>query len=163
MIKRTYLLLLTMLFAVNFASAAIVAPAASSPAINPDLSEIFTGTDEAFSPEDFLALTPRKIRETTGRKLKLKEVIGLKLAQKQMKKQMKKQARKGHKEGDEEFPKGLFIVCAIFLPIAAVIFMGIMDDWKGNTWWTAAILYALCYLPGLIYTLTKVKNYYPSK
>lgn len=112
--------------------------------------------------DEFLELTPKKYREMTGNKLSLKEVIGLKIAQKKIKKQMKK-AQKGHKEGDEEFPKGLFIICAIFLPIAAVIFMGIMDDWQGNTWWTALILYALCYLPGLIYTLTKVKNYYPSK
>ncbi len=91
--------------------------------------------------------------------MSLKEVIGLKIAQKKVKKQM----RKGQKEGDDQFPKGLFIICAIFVPIAAVIFMGVMDDWEGNNWWTALILYALCYLPGLIYTLTKVKNYYPSK
>ena len=37
--------------------------------------------------------------------------------------------------------------------------MGIADDWSGNRWWLALILYALCYIPGLIYTLTKLNDF----
>ncbi len=36
--------------------------------------------------EEFLSLTPKKIREQTGKKLKLKEVLALKAAQKRIKK-----------------------------------------------------------------------------
>lgn len=38
------------------------------------------------SVEDFLALTPKKFREATGKKLSIKETIGLKVAQKKVKK-----------------------------------------------------------------------------
>lgn len=157
MTKRIYLILSLAIFSLATMTAAIVAPVeAAATTIDPAMSEAFTGTDKTFSPEDFLALTPKKIRATTGRKLKFKEVIGLKLAQKQVKKQM----RQAKKAGEPPVSKGLFILCAILLPIAAVIFMGVMDDWEGNNWWIALILYALCYIPGLIYTLTKVKDYY---
>lgn len=157
MLKKLPLSILALLFMATSLSAAVVAPPA---AVDRAAKEAFFPVDAEITPEDFLALTPRKIREATGKKLSLKQVVGLKIAQKQMKKQIKR-ANKGHKKaGDEVVPKGLFIVCAIFLPIAAVIFMGIMDDWEGNTWWVALLLYALCYFPGLIYTLTKMKNYY---
>lgn len=153
MLKKLPIFIVALLFAATNLSAAVVAPPVE---VDPAATSAFFPAGEAVTPEDFLALTPRKIREATGQKLSLKQVIGLKLAQKKIKKEM----RRSQKKGDPGVPKGLFIVCAIFLPIAAVIFMGIADDWEGNTWWTALLLYALCYFPGLIYTLTKVKNYY---
>ncbi len=161
MIKQLTLSLFVLAFAALSMSVAVASEKAVAPA-EAILAETGLPADAISNLDEFINLTPKKYREMTGKKLSLKETIVMKLAQKKIKKQIRK-ANKGQKDGDEEFPKGLFIVCAIFLPIAAVIFMGIMDDWKGNTWWTAAILYALCYLPGLIYTLTKVKNYYPSK
>lgn len=45
--------------------------------------------------EEFLELTPRKIRKQTGKKLKLKEIIVLKAAQKRIKKAYKKQQNEG--------------------------------------------------------------------
>lgn len=161
MLKQITLSFLALAFAALSMSVAVASEKAATP-VNAILAETGLPADALTNLDEFVTLTPKKYKEMTGKKLSLKETIVLKLAQKKIKKQIRK-ANNGQKEGDEEFPKGLFIVCAIFLPIAAVIFMGIMDDWKGNTWWTAAILYALCYLPGLIYTLTKVKNYYPSK
>lgn len=143
-----------MLFSVGAVFAYVVNPVTPE-TVDPSISTSFLGEEEV-SVESFLALTPKKIREKTGRKLKLKEVIGLKIAQKKIKKQMRR-AKKGKKA---EISKGLFIICAIFVPLAAIIFMGVMDDWEGNNWWVALILYALCYFPGLIYTLTKVKDYY---
>jgi uncharacterized membrane protein YqaE (UPF0057 family) len=107
------------------------------------------------SVDDLLNLTPRKYRELTGQKLSLKETIALKVAQKKIKKEL----RKGEKREDIPVSKGLFIVLAIFVPIAAIIMMGIADDWSGNRWWIALILYALCYIPGLIYTLTKLNDF----
>lgn len=156
MFKTLLLSTLALLFMATTLSAAVVAPPV---AVDKADTEAFLPAGMDVSAEDFLALTPRKIREATGQKLSLKQVIGLKMAQKKIKKQI----RRGQKEGDDGVPKGLFIVCAILLPIAAVIFMGVADDWQGNNWWTALLLYALCYFPGLIFTLTKVKEYYPSK
>ncbi len=40
--------------------------------------------------EQFVALTPKQFKELTGHKLSIKETIGLKIAQKQMKKEMEK-------------------------------------------------------------------------
>ena len=42
------------------------------------------------SVNDFLALTPKAIKEATGKRLPLKQVVGLKIAQKKIKKKMKK-------------------------------------------------------------------------
>ena len=38
--------------------------------------------------------------------------------------------------------------------------MGLMDDFEGNNWWVSLILYVLCWLPGVIYSLVKMKDYY---
>ncbi len=53
--------------------------------------EMYTATNL----EEFLELTPRKIRKQTGKKLKLKEIIVLKAAQKKIKKAYKKQQNEG--------------------------------------------------------------------
>ncbi|MEO0732824.1 MAG: YqaE/Pmp3 family membrane protein [Bacteroidota bacterium] len=160
MLRKVTFSLMALLFVAAPAFAAIAGPVApvapEKQMVDPALLSAFTQDGQNFTTEDFLALTPKKIREATGRKLSLKESIGLKLAQKKVKKQIRRQ----NKGKDAPGSKGLFIILAIFVPIAAVIFMGVADDWEGNTWWIALILYALCYLPGLIYTLTKVKDYY---
>jgi len=127
MTKRFYLFLLAILLVGNVATAAVVAPA-SSTAVDPALSESFTGSDKAFTPEDFLALTPRKIRETTGRKLKLKESIALKMAQKQVRKQMKA-AEKGKLPADGK-PKSQIIALVLGLVIGG---LGIHRFYLGYT------------------------------
>lgn len=157
MFKKLLFAVLAVLCYAGTSTAAVVAVAPTN--VSPAVAEAFLGDDGELTTADFLSLTPRKIREATGKKLTLKEAIGLKLAQKKIKREMRKAERRGE---EPEISKGLFIICAIFVPIVAVIFMGLADDWQGNNWWTALILYALCYLPGLIYTLTKVKNYYPN-
>jgi uncharacterized membrane protein YqaE (UPF0057 family) len=35
-----------------------------------------------------------------------------------------------------------------------------MDDWTGNTWVVNLILSFLCWLPGFIHALIKMKDYY---
>ena len=50
---------------------------------------------QGITAEEFLELTPRKIKETTGQKLSIKQAIALKVAQKKVKKQMKKGAMGG--------------------------------------------------------------------
>ena len=59
--------------------------------------------------------------------------------------------------GGEDFPKGGYIVLALFN--LGWIAMGVMDDWKGNNWWINLIL-SICYLPALIHALIKMKEYY---
>jgi len=71
------------------AAAAVAAPAAANTTLPTELTTAFAPAGQTFTAEDFLALTPRKIRETTGRKLSLKASIGLKLAQRKVKKSMK--------------------------------------------------------------------------
>lgn len=161
MIKQFTLSLFVLAFAALSMSVAVASEKAVAPA-EAILAETGLPADAISNLDDFVSLTPKKYKEMTGKKLSLKEVLVMKLAQKKIKKQIR-QSRKGNQDNEDQFPKGLFIACAILLPIAAVIFMGVMDDWKGNNWWTALILYALCYVPGLIYTLTKVKDYYPAK
>lgn len=99
--------------------------------------------------DEFLALTPKKYKEMTGEKLGLKKTLELKAAQKVIKKQMK---------NDPDFSKGLYILLAILG--LAWIAMGVMDDWNGSDWIVNLILYVLCYLPGLIHALVKMKKYY---
>ena len=111
---------------------------------------------QALSPEmvqmsldQFLNMTPKKYREMTGERLGIKKSLQLKAAQKAIKKATKK--------GDD-IPKGLYILLAILG--GAWIAMGIMDDWDGSDWIVNLILYMLCWLPGLIHALIKMKNYY---
>lgn len=99
--------------------------------------------------EQFLSLTPSKYKELTGKKLGFKKSIELKAAQKYLKKKMAKAA---------DIPKGLYIVLAIFG--LGWLAMGLLDDWTGNDWWINLILTFLCWLPGLIHALVKMKKYY---
>ncbi|OAV45469.1 hypothetical protein [Lewinella sp. 4G2] len=156
MLKKITLSLLLGVFGVLGMSVAVAPPAATSPAATMTVEEAGFPIDPAVAVEDFLNMTPKKYEEMTGKKLTLKEKVVMKLAQKKVKKQMKR----AQKDGDEPFPKIVFILGAIFLPIVAIVGMGIMDDWEGNNWWIAALLYFACYIPGVIYTLIKMPEYY---
>ena len=146
--KRIFTFLLLALFAFN-----------SQAAVKATWANEFNGQPEieALSPEmvdmamdDFLAMTPKKFKAVTGKKLTFGQSIKLKAAQKFIKKQQKK--------GDPDFSKGLYVLLAI-LGLAWVA-MGVMDDWEGSDWIVNLILYVLCWLPGLIHALTKMKKYY---
>ena len=100
--------------------------------------------------EDFLSLTPKKFKERTGKKLGIKNAIRLKAAQKMVKKRVK--------ADNSDIPEGLYIVGAILG--FAWILMGVMDDWDGKNWWMSLLLFALCWLPGVIHAFAKKKEYY---
>jgi uncharacterized membrane protein YqaE (UPF0057 family) len=99
--------------------------------------------------EQFLTLTPKQYKEMTGEKLGVKKALQLKAAQKFVKKSM---------GGEPEIPKGLYILMAILG--FAWIGMGLMDDWSDSDWIVNLILVALCWLPGFIHALVKMKKYY---
>ncbi len=136
------------LFALNI-NAAVKSSWADDFKNQPEVKAVLTPEMVQLGLEDFLALTPKKYKEMTGEKLGLKKTLELKAAQKMVKKQMNK---------DPQFSKGLYVLLAI-LGFAWVA-MGVMDDWEGSDWIVNLILYVLCWLPGLIHALTKMKKYY---
>lgn len=115
--------------------------------VNEDVTRIFNDNLQAF-----LSLTPREYHRLTGKKLTFAETVKLKAAQKMVKSQM------DNADGEDKFPKGGYIVLVIlgwgFIPL------GILSDWKGNDWWVNLLLTALCWLPGVIHGLIKMKDYY---
>ncbi len=130
-----------------YGNAAVKSAVLLNPAGTPEL----TNLDAAFSqmsPESILKLTPKQYRAMTGNKLSVKQVIALKAAQSQLKKQA----------AGSGLSKGVYILLAIigwgFLGI------GLLTDFKGNEWWICLLLTVLCWLPGVIYALIKMKNYY---
>lgn len=100
---------------------------------------------------DFLEMTPAKYREITGERLGIKNSIKLKRAQKILKREMA--------GGGDGITKGLYILLAI-LGLAWVA-MGVKSDWEGSDWIVNLILTVLCWLPGFIHALIKMKDYYP--
>jgi hypothetical protein len=90
----------------------------------PDLQALQLGDLPIKTDADFLALTPKKIKEMTGKKLSWKETIGLKLLQKKIKKEMKK----NHRNGDE--PKSQTIALILVLLVGA---LGIHRFYLGYT------------------------------
>ena len=99
--------------------------------------------------DEFLALTPKKYKELTGKKLGVKKALQLKAAQKIVKKRTK---------NSDDIPKGVYIILAILG--WAWLLMGIMDDWEGNNWWVNLLLTILCWLPGVIHAFVKMDEYY---
>lgn len=102
------------------------------------------------SQEAFLDLTPKKYREMTGEKLGFKRTLQLKAAQRIIQKQVR--------GGAADIPQAAYIVLAILA--LGWLAMGLMDDFQGNNWWIALILYALGLLPGIIFSLIKMGDYY---
>ena len=105
----------------------------------------------ALSANDFIALTPKKYEEMTGKKMGLINAFKLKAAQKLVKKHFKK-------GNDASIPQIVYIILALFG--LAWLAMGIMDGFSGNNWWINLLLVLLFFLPGLIHALIVMKNYY---
>lgn len=118
---------------------------------NPESTEMeFTPENLEMGMEQFLTLTPKKYREITGKRLGIKNTLKLKAAQKVFRKKMKK--------GAADISKGLYIVLAIFG--FGWLALGLLTDFEGNDWWINLILTILCWLPGLIHALIRMKDYY---
>jgi uncharacterized membrane protein YqaE (UPF0057 family) len=113
------------------------------------------------TPDEFVKMSPTQIENLTGHKLSFKEKIALKV--------VKMKAQKLAKQFDNgtisaagakgaAIDKGVYIILAIvglgFLGI------GLASDWNGSDWIICLVLSILCWLPGVIYALIKMKNYY---
>lgn len=103
----------------------------------------------ALGLEGFLNLTPKQYREMTGERLGLRNAIKLKAAQKIVKRQLKR---------EEDISKGLYVLLA-FVGLGWLA-MGLLSDWDGSDWIVNLVLTALCWLPGFIHALVKIKDYY---
>lgn len=99
--------------------------------------------------EKFISLTPSEFEKMTGKKLGWKKTLAMKAAQKKMKKEMP--------ASPDDLSKELYIVLAILISFVAV---GIASDWKGGDWVINLLLSCLCWIPGVIHALIKMKNYY---
>ncbi|MFN5135301.1 MAG: hypothetical protein ACK5DG_08280 [Chitinophagaceae bacterium] len=85
--------ILTLLVAVLFTLSAVNAGMIVVPAVNEPVKKEATTPADVLSkmdPKAFLALTPAKIQEMTGKKMSLKQKLGLKLVQRDIKRQLKK-------------------------------------------------------------------------
>lgn len=108
----------------------------------------------------FADLTPSDYKKITGHKLGLKKSIALKIAQKKVKKEIR-QAKKNNGEittAGDGITKGVYILLAIFG--LAWLAMGIKSDWDGSDWIVNLLLTFLCWLPGFIHAMIKMKDYY---
>ena len=110
--------------------------------------------------KDLSNLSIREVEDLTGHKLSFKEKVGLKVLKMKAKKMQKKAAAemksgKGHSAPDLD--KGTYIILAILIPFVAV---GLATDWEGKDWLVCLLLSCLCGIPGIIYALIKMKDYY---
>jgi phosphate-selective porin len=86
--KRIFALLIATIMLVSVTQAGIIAAPVSTDPVATNVS-----TADALGNMDaktFLTLTPAKVKEITGKKMTLKEKIGLKLAQRHVKRELKK-------------------------------------------------------------------------
>lgn len=113
--------------------------------INPELVKM--------GAEKFLELTPSSYREMTGQRLGIKNAVALKAAQFKVKNELG-----DLQNSDPDIDKNVYILLAIFG--LAWIAMGLFSDWSGSDWIVNLLLTMLCWLPGLIHALTKIKDYY---
>jgi TM2 domain len=103
---------------------AVVVTQATQLSNRPDVKSLQLGNFPIKTDVDLLALTPKKIKEMTGKKLSFKQTIGLKLMQWKMKKAIKKQNR----NGDE--PKSQTIALILVLLVG---YLGIHRFYLGYT------------------------------
>jgi len=102
--------------------------------------------------EDFLALTPEKYHQITGKRLGVVKSMELKWAQKKLR------HSNNAENASASIPKWLYIVMSIFA--LGWLAIGIITGFKGNDWWIALLLYFLFIIPGIIYSLVVMKKYY---
>lgn len=123
---------------------------------NPEFAELQADIQK-MNINEFLEMTPKKYKEKTGKKLGFFKSIQLKTAQKIVKKKLKKMDKMEQK-ASANIPLGVYILLAFFA--LGWLAMGLLDNWSGNSWWIALLLYVILWLPGFIFSLIKMGDYY---
>ena len=147
------LLLLCVAFCFGLMSFTSTTSVQKEPAQTPSIEQLIPEAFKGMSADELLNLSPRQYKELTGERLSIKEAIALKAAQKQLKKHMAEGA------GGDKPDKSVYIILAIFISFVGV---GLATDWKGNDWIINLVLSLLCWIPGVIHALIKMKDYYGS-
>ena len=106
-------------------------------------------------PAQQMEATAGKMKEKGDHKLSFAEKVMVKLAKKKLQKMEKKMNDRSSSAPGIE--KGVYIIVAILIPFLAV---GLATNFEGNDWLICLLLTILFYLPGLIYALIKMKDYY---
>ena len=75
-----------------------------------------------------------------------------------MQKKVEKIKKFLQKGGEDKLSKSVYILLAIIG--LGFIGIGLVTDWTGNDWIIGLVLGFLFWLPGVIYALIKMKNYY---
>jgi hypothetical protein len=128
---------------------------------NPTAAELqipLYGSDKSISMADFLKLTPKGYKELTGKKLKLKDKLGLKLVQREFKKCIEKDGtvniEKVKKVETEGFSIGGFVLglllSIIGVLIAYVISKGEQPNLVKWAWIGAGVALALYILIAIL-------------
>lgn len=115
---------------------------------NPDLKELSLLASQ-MSLDEFLHLTPKKFKEITGERLGLKNSIKLKMIQRSI---------LSKKASAYSINQTLYIIMAI-LPLGWLA-IGLLTDWDGPEWVYCLIGYFIFYIPGVIYALFKMQDFY---
>lgn len=142
--KRIYTLALGLLVSIASMAAPVLVTPSSQPADKPVTDK---PAMQAQLKASILSMTPAKMEEMTGRKMTVVQKVALKAIQKKLK-----------KSKAAEIPKGVYILLAIVG--LGWLGIGLLTDFTGNEWWISLLLYFLFFLPGLIYTLVVMKNFY---
>jgi len=98
-----------------------------------------------------------KMSDNGTHKLSFKEKLALKLVTKKAEKMQKKMVSGQWSAAAPGIDKNTYIIVAILIPFLAV---GLATNFEGSDWLICLLLTFLFYLPGLIYALIKMKNYY---
>ncbi len=113
--------------------------------------------------EEFMTMTPKKYKETTGKKMGFFAAMKMKIAQKILKKTTNKVNKtssevKGKKRASGGLPQIAYILLAVFF--LGFVGIGINTGWSGYDWLIALLLYILFWLPGFIFSMIKMMEYY---
>ncbi len=141
--KKIITLFFGFLISANFIFAAVILP---KPVIVTKTNLIIEQPILVKQKPDISKMSIKQLEKLSGKKLNFLQKIVFKLSKHSLKK------------GSSKISKGLYVVLAILG--LGWLAMGILDDWSGNDWIIALVLSLLFWLPGLIYSLVKMKKYY---
>ena len=138
--KKACYFLLFFLFAINGQAAIKVANVAEGAVVVHSPKE-YTGQQKKH--------LKKKAKKGKNKKMGFFKKMKLKLAKKLLMKKNKKSS---------DLPKAVYVVLSIFW--LGWLAMGVLDDWNGDNWWICLLLYFLFWLPGFIFAMVKMSEYY---
>jgi uncharacterized membrane protein YqaE (UPF0057 family) len=149
----------------SFASGSSVLEPVSKP-VNPKATDIIIpigSSGQKISLSDFSTMSIKEAEKLTGKKFSLANKLGFKIVQKKLRKSISSDGNitvnsNGKSKAGASIPKVLYVIMA--LVGLGWLAMGILDNFSGSNWWIGLLLYFLFFIPGVIFTLIKMKDYY---